>query len=134
MKKKISLFANSWNSENLDNFIMGLRDVFGDDAFGFFGNIVREIDLAADVMCPSDRHVAVERDLCRQCAVAAIPADVDEIFPCFKHESGGGFIICRMRREIERHRNVLALVRFKPASFGICTQLFRGLVESSPRA
>lgn len=32
MKKKISLFANSWNGENLDNFIMGLRDVFGDDA------------------------------------------------------------------------------------------------------
>lgn len=32
MKKKISLFANSWNGENLDNFILGLRDVFGDDA------------------------------------------------------------------------------------------------------
>lgn len=32
MKKKISLFANSWNSENLDNFIMGLRDAFDNDA------------------------------------------------------------------------------------------------------
>ena len=32
MKKKISLFANGWNSENLDNFIMGLRDAFDNDA------------------------------------------------------------------------------------------------------
>ncbi|MCQ2519040.1 MAG: substrate-binding domain-containing protein [Lachnospiraceae bacterium] len=32
MKKKISLFGNAWNSENLDNFILGLREGFGDDA------------------------------------------------------------------------------------------------------
>lgn len=32
MKKKIAFFANSWNGENLDNFICGLRDVFGDEA------------------------------------------------------------------------------------------------------
>lgn len=32
MKKKISLFANIWNSENLDNFTIGLRDVLGDEA------------------------------------------------------------------------------------------------------
>ena len=32
MKKKISLFANGWNGENLDNFILGLREVLGNDA------------------------------------------------------------------------------------------------------
>ena len=32
MKKKISLFANIWNSENLDNFTLGLREGLGDEA------------------------------------------------------------------------------------------------------
>lgn len=31
-KMKIAFFANSWNGENLDSFICGLRDVFIDDA------------------------------------------------------------------------------------------------------
>ncbi|MBQ0001584.1 MAG: GGDEF domain-containing protein [Clostridiales bacterium] len=32
MKKKIGLLAKSWNGENLDKFLLGLRDVWGDDA------------------------------------------------------------------------------------------------------
>ncbi len=32
MKTKVALFVNGWNGENLDNFIIGLKDVWGDSA------------------------------------------------------------------------------------------------------
>lgn len=32
MNKRVALFANGWSGENLDNYIMGLKDVFADEA------------------------------------------------------------------------------------------------------
>lgn len=36
MNKKIALFANGWNGENLDNFINGLNDIFDEDGIDLF--------------------------------------------------------------------------------------------------
>lgn len=36
MHKKVALFANGWNSENLDNFILGIEDYIKDDGVDIF--------------------------------------------------------------------------------------------------
>ena len=36
MNKKIALFANGWNGENLDNFINGLNDIFDGNGIDLF--------------------------------------------------------------------------------------------------
>ena len=36
MKKKIALFANGWNAENLDKFIKGLKSTFSPNMYDIF--------------------------------------------------------------------------------------------------